>query len=159
MGPGPHQPAFLVVEVGELDLQPPFIGLRAVPEDLQDQACAVEHLGRPGLFQVALLDRAERMIDDHQLGVIHPDERGDFLHLAGAEQCGWHGFPERRDQGCGHLQPDRPGEAYGLHQLFLGGARRDAAGLGRMSALRQDDERAGRRCWACAVVTVCAVRA
>ena len=48
MGPGPHQPALLIVEMGELDLQAPFPRPRARAEDLEDQAGAVEHLGVPG---------------------------------------------------------------------------------------------------------------
>ena len=39
---------------------------RALAEDLQDQAGAVEHLAVPGLLQVALLDGADRMIDDDE---------------------------------------------------------------------------------------------
>ena len=59
MGPAPDQARALIGQVRELDLQPAFPRARAFAEDLQDQSCAVEHLGRPGLFQIALLHRGE----------------------------------------------------------------------------------------------------
>ena len=57
MGPGAHQPALLVGEMRQLDLQPAFAGQRALAEDLQDQPGAVEHLAVPRLLEVALLHR------------------------------------------------------------------------------------------------------
>ena len=58
MGPAAHQARALIGQMRQLHLQPPFPRARALAEDLQDQRGAVEHLGRPGLFQVALLHRA-----------------------------------------------------------------------------------------------------
>ena len=45
VGPAPHQPARLIVEMGELDLQPALRGRRPLAEYLEDQAGAVDHLG------------------------------------------------------------------------------------------------------------------
>ncbi len=56
MGPASDKPALLVAEMGELDLQPSFSRPRPPAEDLEDQAGAIEHLGVPGLLQVALLN-------------------------------------------------------------------------------------------------------
>jgi hypothetical protein len=53
--PRSHQPAALVVEVGELDLQRSFAGFCAPSKNLQDQPGAIEHLGVPFLLEVALL--------------------------------------------------------------------------------------------------------
>ena len=77
MGPGAHQPALLVGEVRQLDLQPALAGARALAEDLQDQAGAVEHLAVPGLLEVALLHRAHGMIDDGEPGLVLADQRRD----------------------------------------------------------------------------------
>ena len=58
VGPAAHQPPRLIVEMGELDLQPPFRRRRPLAEDLEDQAGAVDHLGLGRRLQVLLLDRA-----------------------------------------------------------------------------------------------------
>ena len=70
MGPRPHQAAALIVQMRKLDLQRAFLGLGAAAEDFQDQAGAVEHLGVPGLLQIALLDRRQRAIHHHQFDVV-----------------------------------------------------------------------------------------
>ena len=86
VGPGADQPALLVGEVRQLHLQAALARGRTLAEDLQDQAGAVEHLAAPGLLQVALLHRAQGMIDDGQRGLAVGDQRPKLGHLAGAEQ-------------------------------------------------------------------------
>ncbi len=88
VGPRPDQAAFLIDEMGELDLEAPFPRPRALPENLQDETGAVEHLGVPRRLEVPLLDRRERMIDDDELGVLGADETRELLDLASAEQSG-----------------------------------------------------------------------
>ncbi len=85
MGPGAHQPALLVGEMGELDLQRAFARARAPAEDFQDQPGAVDDLGVPGLLQIALLHRRERAIDHDEAGLEAFHEAGDLLDLALAE--------------------------------------------------------------------------
>ena len=67
VGPAAHEAALLVVEMRKLDLQRAFLGARALAEDLQDQPGAIQHLGVQFLFEIALLHRRQRMIDDDQL--------------------------------------------------------------------------------------------
>ena len=88
VGPRPDQTAFLIDEMGELDLEAPFPCPRPLPEDLQDETGAVEHLGVPCRLEVPLLNRSERMIDDDELGVLGADETRELLDLAGAEESG-----------------------------------------------------------------------
>ena len=70
MGPGPHQPRALVGQRRQLDLQAALMGARARAEDFEDQAGAVDDLGLPAPFEIALLHRAQRRVDDDQ-----PDRR------------------------------------------------------------------------------------
>ena len=44
MRPRTHQPPRLIIKVGKLDLKPPFGGRCTFPEDLKDQARAVDDL-------------------------------------------------------------------------------------------------------------------
>ena len=55
--------------MGQFDLQRALSRRGAAAEDFQNEPGAVEHLGVPGLLQIALLDRRERAIHHHQLGL------------------------------------------------------------------------------------------
>ena len=120
MGPGPHQTAALIIQMREFDLQRAFLGLGAAAEDFQDQAGAVEHLGVPGLLQIALLDRRQRAIHHHQFDLVPGDEADDFLDLALAEIGRGPDLADRRDDGFRDGQVDRAREAFGLLEPRLG---------------------------------------
>ena len=104
MGPGPHQPAALVVEMGELDLQGAFAGAGAPAEDFQDQPGAIEHLGVPGLLQIALLHRRQRAIHHHETGLVGLHQARQLLDLALADIGG---RPDRRDGDDARARPRR----------------------------------------------------
>ena len=86
VSPAPHQPPRLIIQMRELDLQPPLRRRGTLPEDFQDQASPVDHLGRQRLFEVALLHRGQARIEHDQLGLHHADRRGERLELALADQ-------------------------------------------------------------------------
>jgi hypothetical protein len=119
VGPGAHEPRSLVGEPRQLHLQPPFPRPRAVGEDLEDEAGAVDHLDVPGPFEVALLHGRERVIDHHDVQVLARGDLTDLGHLAPAKQRRRPRRAQLGARGPGHLQverlgqPDRLGEARG----------------------------------------------
>ncbi|MGY4217090.1 hypothetical protein ACVMFB_003589 [Bradyrhizobium sp. USDA 4522] len=144
MGPGPHQTAALIVEMGELDLQRAFLGLGAAAEDFQDQAGAVEHLGAPGLLEIALLDWRQRAIHHHELDLVAGDEAVDLLNLALAEIGRGPNLADRRDHGVHHREVDRTSEAGGfLDPRFIVADRRICLRIAVATAraqVRADDD-------------------
>ncbi len=85
VGPGAHQPALLVGEMGMLDLQRALPRAGAPAEYLQDQTRAVQHLGIPRFFQISLLHRGHRAIHDNQIDRQALGNPGDLLDLALAQ--------------------------------------------------------------------------
>src|SRR5687768_5108860 len=86
MRPGPDQPALLIDEMGELDLQAPFPRPRARAEDFENEPGAVQHLDLPGGLEITLLHRGQRVIDDDEARFLGADQAFELLDLAGAEQ-------------------------------------------------------------------------
>ena len=121
MGPGAHQPALLVGQMGEFHLQGAFAGAGAAAEDFEDQAGAVEHLGVPGFLEIALLHRRERAIHHHQAGLDAFDQAGDLLDLAGTDISGRADGADRHDAGFQHIEIDGAREPDRLVELGLGG--------------------------------------
>ena len=128
MGPGPHEARFLIGQMRQLDLQHALARARPVAEDLQDQPGAVQHLGLPGSFQVALLDRRQRAVDDDEadLGLLH--QLGDLLDLARAEQRPGAHPRHRGEPRLDKIEVERPREAFRLRQGVARIARRPGAG-------------------------------
>ncbi len=112
-----------------LDLQTAFASARAPPEYFQDEAGAIEHLAGPGLFQIPLLHRRKRSIDDDDSGVFALHKTGDFLDLSLADQrcrphrCQWH------DAGGDDLEVDCLGQRHGFLKPSL--RRTEASALGQ----------------------------
>ncbi len=114
MGPGADQPAFLIVEMGVLDLQRAFPRARAPAEDFQDQPGAVNDLCAPGLFEIALLHRRDRAIHHHHGCGKTLNETGKFIDLAGADISGGLDAVERDQPLLHHIEVDGAREPDGL---------------------------------------------
>ena len=114
VSPTAHQAALLIVEMGQLYLQPSFGRGRAFAEDLEDQPGAVDHLALELFLQVALLDAGERSVDDDQLGILELAFGGDAFDLTLAEQRRRAHLTQRQHEGFGHDQADRQREPLGL---------------------------------------------
>ena len=115
VGPGPNQPRALIGQRRHLDLQHALARRRTVREDLEDQPGAVEDLDLPGLFQIALLHRRHRSVDQHKLDLVLLDPGAQFLDLAGAEQVPRMRLGQPHDLGALDLDPrQRLGQRHGL---------------------------------------------
>lgn len=101
----------------KIDLQRAFLGGGAAAEDLKDQTRAVDDLAIPVFFEIALLHRGQRMIDDHKAGIGLVEKMADFFDLAGSEQRGRARLVHRNDKTLRHLQID--GERQSLCFLKL----------------------------------------
>ena len=104
----------------EFDLQRTFLGLGAAAEDFQDQSGAVEHLGVPGLLEIALLDRRQRAIHHHEFDIVALDETEDLLDLALAEIGRRSDLADRRNQRIRNRQVDGARQTCGFFQPGLG---------------------------------------
>src|SRR6185437_16584488 len=119
MGPGPHQPAPLVFEMRELDLQRALARRRPLAEDVEDEPGAVDHLAVPSALEIALLHGRERRIDDHDGDALPGDRAAGGLDLPLAQQRRGTADPQREDGGMDDDQADRGGEADRLGEARL----------------------------------------
>ena len=131
VGPGPDQPARLIVEMGELDLKPALGGRGALAEDLEDQPGAVDHLGLGAVLEILLLDRRDRAVDDQQLGVALAKRVADPLDLPRPEQGRRLGLADAEMQLVLDRDADRLGEPGRLVEPRVGAAQRLLAEVGK----------------------------
>jgi hypothetical protein len=104
----------------ELHLQPAFCRRRALAEDLEDQSRAVDDLALELFLEVALLDRAERAIDDDELGLVLIAGDLDVADLTLAKQRRRPRLADRDDEAVDDLDTDREGEPLALVEPRFG---------------------------------------
>ncbi len=112
VAPHPAQAREHVLELRELDLEPPLPGLGVAAEDVEDERRAVDHLHglAQGPLEVALLGGGELLVEDHDVHVERLHGLLELQHLA------------RADEGLGHgaVEPLREGPhdvgAVGVHE-------------------------------------------
>ena len=124
MGPGAHQPRALIRQRRQFDLQPPLMGAGALTKDFENQAGAVDNLGLPAAFQIALLYRRERPVDDDKTNRVLGNQFPQFLDIAAAEQGARRRPRDAHDFGAHDLEIDGARQADGLVETSLERARR-----------------------------------
>jgi hypothetical protein len=75
-----------VLELGQLDLQLAFVRPRALREDVEDQPRAVDDAALGEFLEIALLDRAQGVVDQDQVGIERLLLRLQLVGLAGADE-------------------------------------------------------------------------
>jgi hypothetical protein len=106
MGPAADETRGGVFQFRQLHLQLAFVTARALREDVEDEAGAIEHTRAQFLFQVAFLARRQRVIEDDELRAMLLQQGFDFLELARTDEvAGRTRFTRRHD----HRQRDRTG--------------------------------------------------
>ena len=108
MGPRPDQPRALVRQRRQLDLQPAFMGARPRAENFEDQAGAVDDLGLPAPFEIALLHRAQRAVDDDEPDLVFADQPAQILDGPAAEQAAGARPRDPGDLGAHDVEVDGP---------------------------------------------------
>src|SRR3546814_1861490 len=110
VGPAAHQTPRLIIEMRKLDLQAALGRRGAFAEDFEDQAGAVDHLRAKRRFEIALLNRAERRIDDDKLDAFRCDIGRDRVDLADAEQGRRPRLAQAQRVDGNDVEPDRERE-------------------------------------------------
>ena len=83
--PQPGQARQLVLELGELDLEPALVGLGVEGEDVEDQPAAVDDLDVEQLLERALLGRRQLVVGDEHVEAGLALGRDELLRLALAD--------------------------------------------------------------------------
>ena len=83
--PQPGQARQLVLELGELDLEPALVGLGVEREDVEDQPAAVDDLDVEQLLERALLGRRQLVVGDEHVEAGLALGRDELLRLALAD--------------------------------------------------------------------------
>jgi hypothetical protein len=78
VGPAADQARGQVLQLGQFHLQLALVALGALGENVEDQAGAVEHPHIQALFQVALLGRRQRVVEDDDFDLVGQARPGRF---------------------------------------------------------------------------------
>ena len=131
VGPEPRQARQLVLELGELDLEPALVGLGVLGEDVEDQPAAVDDLDVEQALERLLLAGRELVVGDEEV------EAGLALRLAELLGLALADVPVRIDVaavlplGADDLGAGGRREVGELGQRLLGGPAGVVAGVDR----------------------------
>ena len=85
--PAAHEPRGHVPQLRELDLQLAHVGAGTLREDIEDEPRAIDHAALQAALEVALLRRAQCVIEDDQRGLVLAHGLPDLLELAAADEA------------------------------------------------------------------------
>jgi hypothetical protein len=111
VGPRANQPRSLIGKRGQFDLQAALVSARPRAENFEDQTGPVDDLRPPAPFEVALLHRAQRTIDDDDPDSVFADQLAEIFEGPAAEQAIGPRARDARDLGADDIETDRPCEA------------------------------------------------
>jgi hypothetical protein len=124
--------------MGKLDLQAALGGSGALAEYLKNEPRAVDHLGFSRCFEISLLDRRDRRVNDDELGLSRRRRLPNRLNLARSEQGRGFGRANAEGQLLLDLDPDRLGQTRRLIETRF----RASAGVAAQFGKRDDRLRA-----------------
>ena len=75
-----------VMQLRQFDLQLAFAGARVAREDVKDELRTIDHPAMKDLFDIALLGRAEIVIEKENVGIHGCGSARDFLEFSGADE-------------------------------------------------------------------------
>jgi hypothetical protein len=87
-----------VLQLRELDLQLAFVRARALREDIEDETRAIDNAALGQFFEIAFLHRAQRAIDQDQIGIERLALQRQLFGLAGADEIARIRFVDARGE-------------------------------------------------------------
>ena len=119
VGPAADQARGHVLQLGQLDLQLAFVAAGALGEDFQNQQRAVVDRQADGALQIALLHRAQRLVEQHLLRTLSLGQQADFLCLSAADEQGRIGGLALAGQARDRLHPGSFGQLAEFFQVMV----------------------------------------
>lgn len=117
--PGVDHAGQLVEHLREFNLKLPFVGLRALREDIENHLIAINDANFPFVFEVSNLNARKKMVDGDDARPGFANEFGDLHHLAGSDQRrGIVSLKHLRD-GADDFAAGRGGELFEFEKTFF----------------------------------------
>ena len=150
VGPQPGQARQLVLELGELDLEPALVGLRVQGEDVEDQPAAVDDLDVEQALERLLLAGRQLVVGDEEVEAGLALGRDELLGLALADVPVGVDVAAVLPLGADHVGAGGVGQAGELGERVLGrpavvGAGVDGDQEGLLDGRREIDQVVGHR--------------
>jgi len=98
MRPSAHESRGHVFQLRKLNLQLAFVGARALREDIENETRAIDDTALGEFFEIAFLHRAQRAVDQDQIGIQRLALQCELFGLAGADEIARIRFVDTRGQ-------------------------------------------------------------